>query len=297
MLTPEALAKIRRLEISSTKLVEEIFSGKYLSVFKGRGIEFSDIRGYQWGDDIRAMHWKAMARFAGEAFIKRFTDERQLTVVLAVDYSGSLNFGSKARAKKELLQDVAGLIAYLTLKNKDRVGLLAFTDQIELFLPPKSGRTHALRILRELVSFRATSTKTDLPAALTFIAKTIKKRAILFLISDFLGQGFEKQLSILAKKHDCIAISIEDPLETSLPTLPAKLAIEDSEDPDSELVVDLRQQAFLQAISENIKETKETLQTTFASYGIDHWKLSTDKNFVDALVKFFTAREAKALRS
>ncbi len=297
MLTPEALAKIRRLEITSKKLVEEMFSGKYLSVFKGRGIEFSDIRAYQWGDDIRAMHWKAMARFAGEAFIKRFTDERQLSVVLAVDWSGSLNFGSKTQAKKTMLQDVAGLITYLALKNKDRVGLVAFTDQIELFLPLKSGRMHALRILRELVSFRAKSAKTDLPGALSFIAKTIKKRAILFLISDFLGSGFQKQLSILAKKHDCIAISIEDPLETTLPSLPVKLALEDSEDPDSELTLDLRQGAYLQAISENIAETKEALETAFAAHGIDHLKLSTDKNFVDALVKFFVAREAKALKS
>lgn len=291
MLSAQILARIRRLEIKSAKLVQEIFAGKYTSVFKGRGIEFSDVRDYQWGDDIRAMHWKAMARFAGKPFIKRFTEERELTVILAVDISGSLGFGSRDLAKREVAQDLGGLIAYLALQNKDRVGLLLFTDQIELYLPPKSRRTLALRIMRELVSCSPQSSGTNIKAALSFLLQTLKKRAIIFLISDFLGQDFEKELKILGRKHDLIAVTIADPLETTWPALPATLRLSDLENADIAWELNLRHAGALDSIKQEAEEQKESLRQLFSSCGAGHLELSTETDFTDALIAFFAKRE------
>ncbi|MBI2069685.1 MAG: DUF58 domain-containing protein [Elusimicrobia bacterium] len=295
MLSADLLAKVRRLEITSAKLVEEIFAGQYLSVFKGRGIEFSDVRDYQWGDDIRAMHWRALARSGGKPYIKRFIEERQLTVVLAIDLSGSQDFGSKERAKRELVQDVAGLLAYMALKNKDRVGLFLFTDQTELFLPPRSGRSHALRIMRELVAFQPSSEKTDLRLGMRFLLQMIKKRSIVFLISDFLDTGFETELGILGKKHDVIAVSVDDPAEETLPVLPARVILEDAENPGLIGELDLRREDHLSYLSESTAQWKEEMREFFRRSGIDLLELSTDKDFTDALMAFFRRRQQKKL--
>ncbi|MBI4667911.1 MAG: DUF58 domain-containing protein [Elusimicrobia bacterium] len=295
MLSAELIAKVRRLEITSAKLVEEMFAGQYLSVFKGRGIEFSDVRDYQWGDDIRAMHWKAMARFAGKPFIKRFAEERQLTVILAVDVSGSQDFGSASRSKRDVIQDAAGLLTYMAMKNKDRAGLFLFSDRAELYLPARSGRFHALRILRELVAFQPSSAKTDILFGVKFLLQMIKKRSIIFLISDFLDSGFETELSILAKKHDVIAVSIEDPAEKELPSLPAKVRLEDAENSGSLGELDLRRKDWLELLSDENAKAKEQLQSYFDRAGMDHLELSTTGDLADALTAFFKKRRQKKL--
>lgn len=297
-LSADLIAKIRRLEITSAKLVEEMFAGKYQSVFKGRGIEFSDVRDYQWGDDIRAMHWKAMARFAGKPFIKRFTEERELTVILAVDVSGSQNFGSGERTKREIIQDVAGTLAYLAMKNKDRVGLLLFSDRTELYLPARGGRFHALRILRELVGFAPASQGTDIKIALTHLLQMVKKKAIVFLISDFWHSqdesDFSKELAILAKKHDVIAVTVDDPAEAALADIPAIVSLED---PETGALhdFDLRRTDLREILGEETQRHQNQLDLLFKRCGIDRLELSTLSDFAEALIELFKKRERRKL--
>ncbi|MBI4063618.1 MAG: DUF58 domain-containing protein [Elusimicrobia bacterium] len=296
MLSAELIAKVRRLEITSAKLVQEIFAGQYTSVFKGHGLEFSDIREYQWGDDIRAMHWKALARSGGEAFIKRFVEERQLTVMMAVDISGSQNFGSNRSSKREVVQDVAGLLTYMAMKNKDRAGLLMFTDRTELYLPARSGRGHALRILRELVACQPQSTQTDLKSAVRFLLQMTKKRSIVFLISDFLADIPEIELAILGKKHDVVAVTIEDPAERRLPALAARVRLQDAERPGFIRELDLRHQDDLDFLSRETQKKREALSAFLRRAGIDQLDLQTGKNFTDALAAFFRKRQEKNRR-
>lgn len=293
MLSAELLAKIRRLEIKSAKLVQEIFSGSYKSIFKGRGIEFSDIRDYQYGDDVRAMHWQALARFPDKPSLKRFSEERELTVIIAADLSGSLSFGSASHLKRDILAELSGVIAYMAMKNKDKVGLFLFTDKTELYLPPKSSRTHTLRLIRELVGFEPKSRGTDLKSALAFLLQTVKKRSIIFFASDFMGEDFEKEFSILARKHDLIAVSVSDPLERKIPQLPARLRLEDAENTGSVWELNLRDGDMLQEIGRQFEERRAYLAQLFKRNGVDHLKLTTETDFIDTLVNFFAKRERR----
>jgi len=217
VITPELLAQVRRLTIRSRRAVEEVFSGAYRSAYRGQGLEFAEVREYVPGDDIRAIDWNVTAR-AGRPFVKRFDEERELTVVIALDCSGSLGFGTRARAKRETAAEAGALVALAAARNRDRVGLLLFTDRIELFLPPSKSRARALRLVREMVAFEPEGTGTDLALAFSFLGRVLRRRAILFLISDWMGEGFERPLAHLGRRHEVVALETSDPLEASLPS-------------------------------------------------------------------------------
>ncbi|MGH7680861.1 MAG: DUF58 domain-containing protein [Candidatus Eiseniibacteriota bacterium] len=216
MITPELLAQVRRLTIRSRRAVEEVFSGAYRSAFRGTGLEFAEVREYVPGDDIRAIDWNVTAR-VGRPFIKRFDEERELTVIVAIDLSGSLAFGSRARTKREAAAEAGALVALAAARNRDRVGLLLFTDQIELYLPPSKSRARALRIVREMLAFEPKGTGTDIPHALAFLGRVLRRRAILFVVSDWIGDDFERGLAHLGRRHELVSLEVSDPLEGTLP--------------------------------------------------------------------------------
>ncbi|OGU54469.1 MAG: hypothetical protein A2V66_00880, partial [Ignavibacteria bacterium RBG_13_36_8] len=216
MLTKELLKQVRQIEIKTRGIVNEVFSGEYHSVFKGRGMEFSEVREYQIGDDIRSIDWNVTARF-GHPYVKIFEEERELTVMLLVDMSGSLVFGTSEKTKQQIAAEISAILAFSAMKNNDKVGLILFTDQIEKFVPPKKGRSHVLRIIREVLSFEPHGNKTNIKGVLEYFNHAVKKRAIVFLISDFIDQGYDKILKIVGKKHDLIGINLKDPRERELP--------------------------------------------------------------------------------
>ncbi|HKW51360.1 MAG TPA: DUF58 domain-containing protein [Candidatus Eisenbacteria bacterium] len=218
MITPELLAQVRRLTIRSRRAVEEVFSGAYRSAFRGQGLEFAEVREYVPGDDVRAIDWNVTAR-AGKPFIKRFHEERELTVIVAIDLSGSLMFGSRARIKREAAAEAGALVALAAARNRDRVGLLLFTDRIELYLPPSKSRARALRLVREMVAFEPEGRGTDLAGALAFLARVLRRRAILFVVSDWMAENFERQLRYVARRHELVSLEVSDPFETELPPM------------------------------------------------------------------------------
>ncbi|MFH1735810.1 MAG: DUF58 domain-containing protein, partial [bacterium] len=227
METSEILKKVQQVEIKTRGIVEEVFSGEYHSVFKGRGIEFAEVREYVPGDDIRSVDWNVTARM-GYPYIKLFEEERELTLMLLCDFSSSGYFGSKQQLKIEVAVEVAALLAFSAIKNNDKVGLLLFTDTIEKYVPPKKGKKHVLRILRELISFRPERAGTNIKEALSHFSKIGKRRSIAFLISDFWDQGFDHALKIVSKKHDLIALTLRDPREEELPAV-GLLKLQDAE--------------------------------------------------------------------
>ncbi len=228
MLARELLAKVRKIEIKTRRLVDEITGGAYHSVFKGRGIEFSEVREYTPEDDVRDIDWNVTARM-GSPFIKKYAEERELTVILAVDVSASGLFGSSGRNKREQMIEAAALLAFSAIRNNDKVGLLLFSDRTELYLPPRSGRTHVLRVIRELVAADASGRGTDIGAALESLSRSQKKKAVVFLISDFIdGKDYERSMKLLSLRHDLVAIRVLDEREIALPSL-AEMSLEDSE--------------------------------------------------------------------
>ena len=216
MITPELLAQVRRLTIRSRRAVEEVFSGAYRSAFRGHGLEFAEVREYVPGDDIRAIDWNVTAR-VGRPFIKRFDEERELTVVVAIDLSGSQAFGSRARTKREAAAEAGALVALAAARNRDRVGLLLFTDRVELYLPPSKRRARALRIVREMVAYEPKGTGTSLANAFAFLGRVLRRRAILFVISDWMDADFDRPLLHLARRHELVSLEVSDPLEGTLP--------------------------------------------------------------------------------
>src|SRR3954468_23694412 len=225
--TTEILKKIRALEIKTRGLVETAFAGDYHSVFKGRGMNFEDVREYQPGDEIRSIDWNVTARM-GTAFVKKFTEERELTVMLVVDVSASGTFGSTTQSKRELAAEIACLLAFSAIRNNDKVGLLLFTDGVELFIPPKKGRSHTLRIIREILFFEPAGRGTQPKVALDYLNKIVTRRAVVFFISDFLGEDFSKKLAVTARRHDFIAVQIQDEREEVLPNI-GIVTLEDAE--------------------------------------------------------------------
>ena len=216
--TKELLKKVRKIEIKTRRLSDHIFSGEYHTSFKGRGMTFSEVRQYQYGDDIRAIDWNVTARY-NEAHVKVFEEERELTMMLMVDISGSESFGSKNQFKKDIVTEIAATMAFSATQNNDKIGLILFSDEIELYIPPKKGRSHVLRIIRELIEFEGKSNKTDLAQALKFLSGTQKKKAIVFVISDFMTQEYEQTLKIASKKHDITGIRVYDIREEKMPNL------------------------------------------------------------------------------
>ena len=216
MITPELLAQVRRLTIRSRRAVEEVFAGAYRSAFRGTGLEFSEVREYVPGDDVRSIDWNVTARH-GHPFVKRFEEERELTVVVALDLSGSLRFGSRSRTKREAAAEAGALVALAASRNRDKVGLLLFTDRIELYLPPSKSRARSLRIVRELVAFEPKGTGTGFAPALAFLGRVLRRRAVVFLVSDWFADSFDKELQLLARRHEIVTVEVEDPLEESIP--------------------------------------------------------------------------------
>ncbi|MEI6081384.1 MAG: DUF58 domain-containing protein [Verrucomicrobiota bacterium] len=285
--TREILRKIRRLELRTRRLVESSFAGQYQSVFKGRGMNFEEVRPYSPGDEIRAIDWNVTAR-TGEPYIKKFTEEREMTVMIVLDVSASGNFGSVQESKRELAAEVAAILAFSAIHNNDKVGLLLFSDRVELFIPPKKGRHHILRLIREMLYFEPKGRGTDLAGALEYMNKLITRRAVVFVISDFFTGDFTRPLTVSARRHDMVALPIVDPAEEELPDVGVILL----EDPETgeQIEVDTSRRAITRNYAElSALRTKE-LNGMFGSRGIDMVSLRTDKDYLPVLRNFFDRR-------
>lgn len=282
--------KIKQIDIRSRRAVNQLFAGEYRSVFKGQGLEFYEVREYVPGDDIRLIDWNVSARL-GFPYIKKFVEERQQSIVLCVDVSASQDFGSQKLSKNEIAAEIAAILAFSAIKNNDLVGLLMFSDRIERYLPPKKGKCHVLRVIRDILSFERQGKKTDMASALRYLNRVNKKSAIVFLISDFLAGEFEQPLRILSKRHDLIPIIIKDKMEKVLP----RLNLVSFEDPESgELFqIDLRHQELRQDYQVASDESLANLRRFFRSLKIDYLELATDGEYVAPLNRFFKMRERR----
>jgi uncharacterized protein (DUF58 family) len=290
MLTRELLKQVRQIEIRTRGIVNEVFSGEYHSVFKGRGMEFSEVREYMIGDDIRSIDWNVSARM-GHPYVKVFEEERELTVMLLVDLSGSLMFGTVEKTKQRIAAELSAILAFSALKNNDKVGLVLFTDRIEKFVPPRKGRTHVLRIIRELLSFSPQGNQTDLKGALEYFNHTIKKKSIAFLISDFMDEGYDKILRIVGRKHDLIGVVLKDPREEDLPES-GLIKFRDAETGEIRYI-DTSSKHVQNYFTNYIKEREEQRKALFISGRLDVVKINAGESYVKPLVNFFKQREKR----
>ena len=288
--TAEILKKIRTLEIKTKGLVETAFAGDYHSVFKGRGMNFEDVREYQPGDEIRAIDWNVTARL-GTAFVKQFTEERELTVMLIVDVSASGNFGSTTQSKRELAAEVACLLAFSAIRNNDKVGLLLFSDRVELFISPKKGRSHTLRLIREILFFQPEGRGTAPGLALDYLNKIVTRRAVVFFISDFQAPDFSHALAVSGRRHDFIAIHIQDEREKVLPGI-GIITLEDAETGE-QIEVNTMERATRQRFTDFADEQEADLSRTLRRNNIDVIALRTGEDYLPALRSFFKQRERR----
>ena len=293
MLPKEILRKIRRIEIQTRHLVNDVFSGEYHSVFKGRGMEFSEVREYQRGDSVRTIDWNVTARM-GRPFVKKFVEERELTVILMVDASSSGEFGSCRKTKREIAAEISALLAFSAIKNNDRVGLIIFTDQVEKFVSPKKGTKHVLRVIRELLYFHPQGRGTDIAAALEYLNRLTRRRAVVFLISDFLTSGYERALRVINKRHDLVAITIIDPRELSLPKV-GHVQLEDAETGES-IMLDTSDRPLRQSFTEANARVTEERTRQFAAMNVDSVNIAldmTEEPYLAPLIQFFQMRAKK----
>jgi len=292
MIPKDILKKVKRIEITTRGLVNDVFSGEYHSVFKGHGMEFSEVREYQIGDDIRMIDWNVTARMR-HPFVKVFEEERELTVMLLVDVSSSGNFGTVERMKGEIAIEICALLAFSAIKNNDKVGLIIFTDTIEKFVPPKKGKTHVLRVLRELLYHKPRGSRTNISEALEYLTRIQQRRSVVFLVSDFMSKNYEKALQIANKRHDIVAITVTDPREYDMPNV-GYVELEDSETGERIMVdtsiLNTREQFNNIAMDNLHKRTK-----LFKSMNLDHIDIKTNESYVDPLIRFFRMR-AKRFR-
>ncbi|MFC1601700.1 DUF58 domain-containing protein [Candidatus Sumerlaeota bacterium] len=287
MIPKEILKKVRRIEIATRKSVNDVMAGEYHSVFKGRGMEFDEVREYLVGDDIRTIDWNVTAR-TGRPHVKRYVEERELTVMLVVDASSSCHFGSGKQLKAELAVELCALLAFAAIKNNDRVGLMMFTDQVELFLPPKKGRKHVLRVIRELLCFRPANQRTNIAAALEQLSRVIKRRAVVFLVSDFIDSGLKQPLAIANRRHDLIAITVGDPRETELPPI-GLLELEDAET-GQVVLIDTYNRALREQFARAADAERRQLDELLRALAIDNVALTTGESYVEPLIRFFQKR-------
>lgn len=288
--TKELLRKVRRIEIKTRGLSNQIFSGEYHSAFKGQGMTFSEVREYQPGDEIRKIDWNVTARM-GHPYVKIFEEEREQTVMLIVDVSASEDFGSGEIVKRNYITEICAVLAFSAIQNNDKIGVIFFSDKIEKFIPPKKGRGHTLHIIRDLLDFKAENKGTDIELALRYFTGVIKKRSIAFLISDFISTPFSKSIKLANKKHDLVALKIQDPVEHNFP----KVGLVPLTNPETNEVfwADTSSNKFQDSFkAEGIKFEKE-LSQTFKSAGVDFATIPTDQNYVQPLMKLFKKRETK----
>jgi len=291
--TKELMKHVRRIRVITTKFVDEHVSGEYHSVFKGRGMEFDEVREYVPGDDVRSIDWNVTARM-GHPFVKRFCEERELTIIFLVDISGSMCFGSQSRSKAEVAAELTSLLALSAIKNQDKVGLILFSDRIERHVPPRKGRTAAMRLVREVLAAEETRRKTDLGAAMKFLNKTQKKRAVVFLVSDFLAGEYEVELRATARRHDLICCPISDPRESSL----VNVGLLEVVDPETgELMeIDTGSRKVADHFSMKAAEQKKELENNLRRLKTDSLWLSTDRAFVDDVRRLFKKRQRRMSR-
>ncbi|MBW1945795.1 MAG: DUF58 domain-containing protein [Deltaproteobacteria bacterium] len=294
MISKELSKKIRYIQIYTSKAVNDVLAGEYHSVFKGQGMEFDEVRAYQPGDDIRTIDWNVTAR-TGHPYVKRYVEEREITVFFLVDLSASGAFGSREKLKNEIAAEFCALLAFSAIKNNDKVGLIVFTDIIELFIPPAKGTSHVLRLIRELLYFDPGKQRqragTDISLALDYLGRVLHKRGVVFLVSDFLDQEFQKPLGVLARRHDLIAVTVSDPRELTLPDV-GLLEIQDAET-GATVLVDTGSKEVRDKYSRLAREKSEQLHNLFKSTGVDHIQIFTDRDYVIDLVKFFRKRMVK----
>ncbi|UBM63446.1 DUF58 domain-containing protein [Candidatus Sulfidibacterium hydrothermale] len=287
----ELFKKVRKIEIKTRGLSKQIFSGEYHSVFKGRGMAFSEVREYQFGDDIRNIDWNVTARF-NHPFVKIFEEERELTVMLLIDVSGSNLFGTQGQLKKEIITEIAATLSFSAIQNNDKVGVIFFSDKIEKFIPPKKGSSHILRIIRELIDFKAENTGTNIAEALRYLTNVIKKRATAFLISDFMADNFEKAVQIANHKHDLIAIRVTDKRETEMPNV-GLVRMVDAET-GKLMWVDTGSSAVRNRLLRYAQQKSKELDTLFSKLGVDMVKVYTGEDYVKPLMNMFRKREARS---
>ena len=285
--TKDLLKKVRKIEIKTRRLSDHIFSGEYHTSFKGRGMTFSEVRQYQYGDDIRAIDWNVTARY-NEAHVKVFEEERELTMMLMVDISGSESFGSKNQFKKDIVTEIAATMAFSATQNNDKIGLILFSDEIELYIPPKKGRSHVLRIIRELIEFEGKSNKTDLAQALKFLSGTQKKKAIVFVISDFMTQEYEQTLKIASKKHDITGIRVYDIREEKMPNL-GMVPMLDAETGVVQLV-DTGSKSVRMNYEKHYHDRVNYFKETFIKSGAGVVNTRVDESYVTKLLGYFKSR-------
>ncbi|MBP8240229.1 MAG: DUF58 domain-containing protein [Saprospiraceae bacterium] len=287
METAELLRKVRKLEIKTKRLSRHLFTGEYHSAFKGRGMSFSEVRSYQFGDDVRHIDWNVSAR-AGQPFVKVFEEERELTVMLLVDMSASSLFGAVAQTKREFQIEIAALLAFAAIQNNDKAGIIFFTDEVELFIPPQKGRHHILRIIRELVNFEPRRQGTDIAAALEYFSHVIKKRSIGFLISDFAAPQYEHALRIAARRHELIGVQVSDPLERELPNA----GLMHFSDPETgrRAWMDTSSQPLRREYAAAAASRDLYFKDAFQKSGADALRIGTDESYVHALMGFFQRR-------
>jgi uncharacterized protein (DUF58 family) len=293
MLPAEILRKVRRIEIRTNRLVDQSLAGEYHSVFKGRGMEFSEVREYQFGDDIRSIDWNVTSRM-GHPYVKRFVEERELTVILLVDFSASGDFGTQRQFKREIAAEICALLAFSAIKNNDRVGLIAFTDRIETHLSPRKGKDHVLRVIREVLYFQPEGRGTDIGMALQTLLRTITKRSVVFLVSDFLDDRFDQPLRVTARKHDLIAITMTDPREEDLPPI-GLMELEDAETGER-VVIDSSDRRTREHLRRWAAARRVRREALFRSIGIDALELFTDRPYDVPLVRFFHRRARRIRR-
>ena len=288
VLSPEVFAKIKRIQIRTQRLVTEALAGEYESAFKGRGMEFEQVREYQPGDDIRHIDWNVTARM-NSPFVKQHREERELTVMMLVDVSSSGRFGSGEKMKSEVAAEVAAVLAYTAIKSNDRVGLIVFSDHVELYIPPKKGRAHVWRVIREVLTFRPRRKGTDLEGALEFLGRVSRRRSTAFVISDFLDVEFEDRLRLAARRHDLTAVTVGDPRETDLPRI-GLIELQDAETGES-LLLDTSAPGVVDELGALGSRARSERSELFRSTGVGEIQVSTNEPYVDAVVRFFKARE------
>ena len=286
----EIIRQVRRIEIKTRKLVDETLAGQYHSAFKGQGMEFAEVREYAPGDDGRDIDWNVTAR-SGEPYIKKFSEERELTVMILVDMSGSQEFGSGDKSKRDLAAELTALFAFSAIRNQDKVGCLIFTDQVELFVPPKKGKKHVLRLVREILAFEPHGLKTDIAGALRYFSQVVKRKAVVFLISDFLDQAFDKPLRFVRSRHDLIAIPVFDPRELD-PPQSGLYVLEDGET-GQEMYVDFGSRKVRRAYIERAESTRRQTLDTLKRSRVDAIPIACGEAYDKALMNFFRMREMR----